>query len=559
MRLARYSPLFAAICFFSTVSIAPADAVFSPAAADTGLQQELNRIFNAPEWKSTWWGVKVVDLQTSNVLYELNADKAFMPASNMKLVSTAAALAALGPDFRYETRLYASGPMTSDGHLKGDLVIVGSGDPSISNRYSDDRFDDVSRETKASGAREPENAIRPILENWTKAIKGAGIRRIEGAVIADDDVFDDRPRAGSWQIDYYPEWYAAESSGLAMKDNAWDVVIHPGDKVGDPARLEVPLGTKYVTFRNQIVTTGPASSDARTTDGANGFWPDPEIVIERGLDNNEVTLSGTIVHGRPPFREWGAVHNGTLYGATLLAEELERQGITVDEGPKDIDDLPNKSARVNKQSLKLITTHKSPPLAEIARIINKPSQNFYADMVQRSLAPLLAGQPGSFAAGENAVRDVLTSAGVSSAALSELRMADGSGLSRQNRVTPSLMIEILAAMRRQPEPTREAFERSLPVMGIDGTLRTRLRHTPAEGAVHAKTGTIGSVRALSGYLNSADNRPLAFSMIANHYNVPTSHATQAQDQALLVLLKHSVGNTSSSATPTTADEAGNGN
>lgn len=516
------------------------------AASTAGtLQAELDAIFSAPEWVSSLWGVKVVDLDTSEVLYEKNARTGVMPASNMKLVTTAAALTALGPGYRYETKIYTNGPV-EDGVLKGDLVIVGSGDPSISGRYAQDRFDDASRKRRESGQVEPEKAISPILQDWAKAVKAAGIHRIDGAVIADDDVFDDRGRSSSWQLSYYQEYYAAESSGFAAKDNCWDVVIRPGEQVGAPARLEVPLGSRYVTFRNEVITTAPlyAAGNGTTTDTrAQGReYPDPSISISRTLDGNEVTLKGSIPLDQPAYKEWGSVHNGTLYGATLLTDELERQGIPVAGGARDADDLQDKAARVAREKLQPVHTHLSPPLSELVRIVNKPSQNFYADMLQRTVGVAVrGGNEGSFDKGERAVRDALTSVGVSAKELAELRMDDGSGLSRQDRVTPALMIELLAAMEQQPAPVVKAFRDSLPVMGVDGTLRTRLRGTPAEGKVQAKTGTIGGVRSLSGYLSTADNHRLAFCMIANNFMLPTRAATDAQDEALLVLLKARVG------------------
>lgn len=524
--------------------IALAGGVSARSISADSLQARLDAIFDAPLWKSSRWGVKVVDLETSRVLYERDAEKAFMPASNMKLVTTAAALSALGPDFRYETKIYASGDVGPDGTLKGDLVIVGSGDPSISNRFAKDRFDDASRRAKQTGEVEPEKAIVPILQEWAKAVKDAGIRRVTGSVIADDDVFDDNPRSGSWQLSYYPEYYSAESSGLAANDNCWDVVIHPGEKIGDPARLEVPLGTRYVTFRNNIITTGSTRSrrgDDSTSPSGRADWPDPYISISRTLDGNEVTLEGTIEIGRPPYKEWGALHNGSLYAATLFAEELDRQGIEVTQGPVDCDDLEDKAQRLVREKFRLLHTHLSPPLSELVRIVNKPSQNFYADMIQRTLGVHVGGSEGSFRSGARAVRDALTSMGVAAEHVAELEMADGSGLSRQDRVTPNLIIGLLTAMDLQPEAVKKAFFDSLPVMGVDGTLRTRLRGTPAEKAVWAKTGTIGGVRALSGYLYSADNHKLAFCMIANNYTTPTSRATEAQDEALLVLLQTRVG------------------
>lgn len=468
------------------------------------LRGKLDQIFDAPAWKNAFWGVKIMDLKTSETLYERNAEKGFMPASNMKLFPTATALAVLGPDYRYETRLYACGPVTHGGILRGDVLIVGSGDPSVSGRYATD------------------TPTTMILRGWAEAVRKAGIRRITGAVIGDDDAFADAKLVGSWQLDYYQEWYAAESGGLTVNDNCWDVSVRPGRKPGAPAMIVPALPTRYVTFKNEILTTGPRPKGEG----------EAAITISRPLDRNEVTLGGYMPLDLKEQHVRGSVVNGTHYCATLLQEELKRQGVRVSGGALDADELTSKAARLLPGRCRLLHTHYSPPLSRIISFINKPSQNFYADQLLKTLGKVLYGT-GDFEHGEMAVRDFLTTAGADA---SMLRMVDGSGLSRHNLVEPRMILALLAFMASRPD--FHYFYDSLPVAGVDGTLRTRAKGLAAENNAHAKTGFINRVRALSGYVTSREGRLIAFCMMVNNYTVETKQANAAQDQAASLLAEY---------------------
>ncbi len=507
--------LFVGVTAWLTVpSLLPANEL-----ARSGLAKQLDQLFEAPQWRNAQWGVQIVDLDTSEVLYERQADKAFMPASNLKLYTTGAALKTLGQDYRFETKIYVNGPVRG-GVLRGDVIIVGSGDPSISGRYN------------------PDLPTTGILAQWARAIRDAGIRKIDGAIIGDDDCFDDEPRSGTWQLDYYQEWYAAESSGLAINENCWDVTVFPGPRVGAPARIQPTLATKYVTFVNEIITTTPTSKPDE----------DLDIAIRRPLDGNRVTLHGVIPLDHAPYKLWGSVYNGTLWTVTLLREELERQGVRVRNGAIDIDDIRDKERRLRRNDWRLVHTHVSPPLKQLVAIVNKPSQNFYADQLLKTLGYVRYGR-GSFEAGERVVREMLAAAGIDT---TSLRMLDGSGLSRQNLVEPRMTVGLLAYMAWQPEA--KAFFDSLPIAGVDGTLRKRLKGTEAEGKVHAKTGYIGRVRCLSGYTTTRDRHRVAFSMMVNNYTVTTSMANDTQDSATLLLVRYSAqeGGAYSNDEPVTA-------
>lgn len=470
----------------------------------------LDALLDSPTWRSVRWGVEVVDLETSKVLYARDIEKGFVPASNMKLYTTAAAATALGNDFRYRTNIWATGNLSPAGKLNGDIVIEGSGDPSISGRFC-------------------ATSTAQILKEWAATIKTAGIREITGSVIGDDDVFDDQCREGTWQIDAFSAWYGAESSGLAMNENCWDMTVKPGAKVGDPAQLVSHLPTAYLTFKNEIVTTTAKGKTAEALKDSGVSF----ITFSRPLDSNEVTLRGWIPADMEPYETSGSVHNGTLYTATLLTEELQRDGVVVSGGAKDIDDLNNKAQVRSANGRKLIHTHVSPPFSQILPMVNKLSHNFYADQVLKTLAARTR-HVGDFDHGRLAVRDFITSTG---AAADGFAMLDGSGLSRHNLVEPQMTMALLVFMYHQPG--FKAFFDSLPIAGVDGTLRTRLIGTPAQGICHAKTGTLARARALSGYIPSHDKHLIAFTMMTNDYTVDTQVVNDTQDAAILLMANYS--------------------
>lgn len=481
--------------------------------AQEPLAARLDKIFDEPQWRSARWGIMVKDLTTSEVLYQRDADKVHMPASNMKLYTTAAGLTAMGADYRFETPIYVRGDIDENGVLFGDVIVVGSGDPSISGRYSG-RYHTTDRTTTG------------ILEEWGKAIAAHGIKKVVGNVIGDDDIFDERSVDGTWALSYMAEWYAAENSGLAINDNCWDAYVIP-DAAGKTVQIGNILDTDYYQFNTSAVSLRPSRGDASTT-------PTEErgsVSLDRKPETNVIDLSGWVAEDSAPVKEWGSITNGTLFAVTLLKEELERQGIAVTGEAVDIDDMDrDAAARLKADRGAEVHRHVSPPLSEILATINKPSQNFYADMLLKAVGAHV-GNRGSWGGGEAVIKDVLTTAGVDA---STFRASDGSGLSRFNMVEPRQTVALLEYMR-----TRDDFGvylESLPVMGIDGTLKGRMAGTVAEGNVKAKTGTIGSVRALSGYLTAANGHDIAFSMMANNYHVPTSEATEAQNRAVLEII-----------------------
>ncbi|PKO20073.1 D-alanyl-D-alanine carboxypeptidase/D-alanyl-D-alanine-endopeptidase [candidate division BRC1 bacterium HGW-BRC1-1] len=499
------TPAFFFLRRFVAAAVAVATLAIIPgrtmATETVALGPQLDALFDDPIWSNARWGVKIIDLESSKTLYERDPAKGFIPASNLKLYTTAAALEYLGADYRFETKLYLTGALNK-GVLKGDILIVGSGDPSISGRYNDDT---------------PTTAI---LNQWVDAVRTAGIRRIEGAVVGDDDTFDESHLSGTWQLDYFQEWYAAENSGLAINENCWDATVTPGPRPGAPARVKLEIPTQFITVRNEVVTTAPS--------GKKGG--DPPVEFTRDYEENIVTVRGFIPADAAPFHIWGGVRNGTLYTATLLREALTRAGIKVARGARDIDDIKDKAAARAEDKRTLLTTHVSPPMSRIVAIVNKPSQNFYADQLLKVVGRA-AYNSGDYNSGERAVRDMLTTAGLEAAGL---QMHDGSGLSRQDLVEPRLTAGLLAWAATRP--WFQFYHDSLPIAGVDGTIRSRMKGSIAENVVHAKTGYIGRVRSLSGYTTTTANRRIVFSMMNNNYLTPTKAVNDAQDAACVLMM-----------------------
>lgn len=472
------------------------------------LHADLDAIFDEPKYANAFWGVRI-ERPDGRVLYERLAGKEFAPASNLKLFTSAAALELLGPDFAYETRLEALGTISTEGVLDGDLVIVGSGDPSLGAWHPDESRGSLW-----------------LLSEWVRRIREAGIRRIDGDIIGDGRCFTPDCYSPNWNYGDLPYWYATGTSGLAIEENCFRCVIRPGANVGDPASIEVNPRTDYIQVINQTRTVeagGPNTADST--------WQETE--------GNTVRFVGTIAMDKEAIHERGSVWDGPRYAAFLLAEALDREGIEVTGEAVNARSLPDAGRidGVEPARRKVLATIVSPPLRELIKVINKPSHNFFADQILRTLGAR-RGEAGSFEAGARVVREWLKTIGV--AQPETIQMYDGSGLARDDFVQPRQVCDLLRYMR-QSEKTGPPFIESLPIGGGDGTLSERLRDPVTNGRVRAKTGYISNVRALSGYIIIDGRDELVFSMICNQYTVPTREVNASQDQACRVMIDYVMG------------------
>ncbi|MBN1899960.1 D-alanyl-D-alanine carboxypeptidase/D-alanyl-D-alanine-endopeptidase [Candidatus Sumerlaeota bacterium] len=489
------------LCYCSRVQKAPVveqEKAVSISGPEEQLKQKIMDILDSNETQNAFWGVLIKKQGSSEPFFALNENKSLMTASNMKLYSTAPSFVLLGKDFRYETPIYHTGTIDASGTLHGNVIIVGSGDPSISGRYREGF------------------QTEQFLDEWAQAFQNKGVRVIEGDIIGDDDYFEDEEVEGSWQLDNLSYWYSAPSSALSINDNLYQFYMHPGNAPGETAQIESQLGTSYIQIQNDVITT---SSKVRTY-----------ISYRRETEGNKLRVWGAIPLGASKERIRGCVYNATLFSAFLVKEALEKNGVIVKGGAVDIDDLRNEEKERLRENLSLVHTHVSPPLSEILRIVNKPSQNYYADMLLKTIGRRFRGR-GSFGGGEEVVKDFLKLAGAPE--VENFTMADGSGLSRRNLVQPRHTIALLEFMARQPD--FKEFYDSLPIAGVDGTLRSRMAKPPLKGNVHAKTGHIGNVCALSGYWDDLNGQRWIFSFMCNHFTCWASRADALIDRALEVL------------------------
>lgn len=440
--------------------------------ASLSQKSRFDELFDTPSFTAARWGASVKSVESGAFIYRLDDTKAFTPASNMKLFTTAVALVRLGPEFRFATELYTNGEIR-DGILHGDLVVRGSGDPTLSTG---------------------------VFEKWAEQLRAAGIREIRGALIGDDNVFDDQYLGTGWSWDDAAFGYAAQISGLSFSDNSVGIEILPGRTIGGPAILKTAPDTGYVTVSNQVITAPPGN-------GPNA------LRFSREPGSNRIIVMGEISAQSPALYERISVHNPTHFAVAAFKEIMEAKGIHIAGDSVDIDDI---KMIPDYPSMKKIALHFSQPLYEIIRATNKLSRNIYAEQIFRTLGKVIGGE-GSTARSAAVVKETLSSMGIPTDAFA---VYDGSGLSRLNLATPLQIVLLLDAMAKHEY--FKYFYDSLPVAGVDGTLEWRMKNTGAEKNLHAKTGYFQQVRALSGYTTTKEGEMIAFSIMANnHLGSPT--------------------------------------
>lgn len=460
-------------------------------SANTGLnastRNAITAKLNKAEGKRGTAGCVILDLDSGETVLSHNANKALLPASNMKLVTTIAALEQLGTDFEFVTRILADGSV-KDGALTGDLCVIGGGDPNISGRFHND--DPLA-----------------IFKDWAAQLKKAGVTRVTGDLKFDSTLFGGEVYSEGWpQDEQYLKWYCAEVTALAFNDNCIGIRVIP-TRAGKPARIEVVPETAYVKIVNETTTAS----------GKKGA----EIGIIRQRDSNEITVKGKVYEQAT----WGystdvTVHDPARFAATVLKETLQREGITV-QGSIEPVTLTNEDAK----RCSILVEHRA-GLLQALQPINTNSQNLHAEMLFRQLGLRYAGK-GTFKTGQAAIAAYLREQGLLTDGVT---IEDGSGLGRGNNVTPTLLVKLLQKAAARDDFA--SFEASMAVGGETGTLEKRLTDKSVRGKVIAKTGYINGVRSLSGYLFVGERR-FAFSMLMNS----CVYTKQMQDEILEVLAK----------------------
>jgi D-alanyl-D-alanine carboxypeptidase/D-alanyl-D-alanine-endopeptidase (penicillin-binding protein 4) len=438
--------------------------------------------------------IDIRDLDTGKVLYEKNAATNVKPASTMKLFTTAAILDAEGQGGPpAATTVETGGRVDGYGRVLGDVYLVGRGDPNLSDRV------------------EWKEGKNPF-DQLAKDLKDGGIHRIEGRLIGYDGLFTDETIPDSWTAEDLVWSYGAEVTALSAFDSTLRLKIEPGEREGDPTRLTVEPLTDFMRIENRSLTSAEGVKS--------------NLTLTRALGSRHVVIEGTVPRAGEGWTGEVATPEPTLFATTLLAEALARQGIGVRDGVSS-------SRMTLPSSLHVLASITGPPVIEQIKVVNKESQNLHAETLLRRLG-LDVFKDASVESSLKAREAFLTAHNVR---VADTGMYDGSGLSRSDLVTARAEVDLLVAMARHP--LARAFRDSLPVAGVDGTLKRRMAGTKAQGRVFAKTGSIRHVNALAGYVDAISGRHLVFSIVVNHHTRPSREATQAMDDicALLVDLK----------------------
>lgn len=468
-------------------SCRPAVSGPAPIVASTGtngaLRAMIDSMTDTPAFANAHWGILIVDPTSGDTLYSRNAGKLFMPASNMKILTSAVALAHLGADYRYMTTFAARGTV-SEGTLSGDLVVIGRGDPSVSDHMLRD-------------------AMLP-LRAIADSIAARGIRRITGRVVAAGNAFPGPTLGFGWSYDDFEDSYSAPVDELLFNEGFSQIRVRGGARQGDPVQAEV-RPARTVTVVHSMATTGPEIRPDSAGRRAN------TLRVRKDSTTWAVVLEGQIGAGDTATIEVTHRDPNAAYLAAVR-EALRDRGVTVDESTSDT------TARLDT-----LATLSSPPLSEILKALMKPSQNQIAEMLFRTIA-LKATGVGRADSASVVVQRQLAQWGVNA---SETVVRDGSGLSRYDYISPRTTVRVLDAMRRSP--SFQVYYDAMPIAGVDGTIRNRMKGTPAQGNVHAKTGTLALARSLSGYVTTANQRMLIFSLLCNNWTTPVREVERVQD------------------------------
>ena len=446
------------------------------------------------------WGLLILDAKTGETLYQQNADRYFVPASNMKLFTTALALTKLGPDFRFHTTLETSGTI-ANGVVTGNVALVGRGDPNLSNR----KFPYNLKE-------EFDGPPEKILAELADGLVAKGVKGISGDVIGDDSYFPRQRYPSGWEIDDMVWEYGAAISSIVVDDNTVTLTLTPGEQPGGPVQASESPATPDFLVENDVVTSNP---DAKS-----------DLTLTREPGASLVVVKGTMPAKSSPRKLVLAVEEPAQHAAAVLKRLLEDRGVLVD----GIARAHHEAAKTPGDPV-VLAEHVSVPLGDAVKLINKISQNLHTEMLLRTVAR----QNGMWSTDDDlmkAPQDFYASAGIDP---DDVIQSDASGLSRHDLVTPRAIAALLQFAQKQP--WFEAYFNSLPVAGVDGTLEDRMKNTPAAGHIHAKTGSVEHVRTLSGFADTLSGRRLIFSFLSNNQAGKNHEAADALTGLCVAMLE----------------------
>ena len=529
----------------SLVAVSAISQSATPDATLADLQQQLSNHVSHPRFAAAMWGVKVVSLDSGKTLFEQNAGKLFSPASNCKLYTVALALDELGGDYRIRTSLFAASKPDRSGALKSDLIVYGRGDPTINARLNGG---DIFR------------ALQPLVA----ALTNAGVKRIDGDLVGDESFIHGSPYGSGWSWDDMNYYYGAEISALTLNDNTLQVVAKPGTSNGAPCQLSVVPATSYVVLSNRTQTVTSGRRD---------------VSFYRPIEENVIYVTGQMPLDATNYTDDVTMHNPAGMFVVFLREALTRNGIRVSGKTRTVSWLDRQVQPLDFDKLIELGAVESLPMRDIAREVQKPSQNLYTDLLLAHIGalaqaealdakstgvattrsatnaqavssgggspkvnpPQLNRQETSEDAGLRQLREFLSQAGV---ARGDVHFEEGSGLSRNNLTTPNATVALLQFMSKHAEA--DAYVKALPIAGVDGTLRNRMKNTPAANNVRAKTGTLRWANSISGYVTTAAGERLVFSVMLNRYAASDSeHSARTEIDKIAVMLAGFAGKTGS--------------
>ncbi|MBD1827854.1 D-alanyl-D-alanine carboxypeptidase/D-alanyl-D-alanine-endopeptidase [Microcoleus vaginatus GB1-A2] len=440
------------------------------------LGAQVDAIANRPEFSRSRWGILIQPLSSTDTLYSRDATKYFIPASNAKLLTTAAALQKLGADFRIKTSVYSG--------ENGSLYVAGRGDPSIAEAQ---------------------------LKSLAQQLKQRGITQAN-QLIGDDSYFQGSAVNPNWEWEDAQAGYGAPINSLIFNQNAIDLLLSP-QAIGQPLKVtfaEPKLANQW-QLQNNSVTVAQNESEF--------------IEVGREFDRPIIRVSGQLKVGGEPESAYVAVVNPANNFLQYFQQALAAEGIPVKQAL-----VASASRNLNQE----LATVESPPLAELVRETNRESNNLYAEVLLRLLGKVTDKMPqqqeDTGEMGLKELKTALTQLGVNP---NSYILADGSGLSRHNLISPEALVQTLRFMANSPAAS--IYRQSLPIAGESGTLKNRFNNTPSRVNLQAKTGTMSGVSALSGYIEVPNYEPLVFSIIVNQSDLSTAKMRSATDEIVLLL------------------------
>lgn len=469
-----------------------------PVAETTYVPQPVKQLLKMPYMRGATLALSVKDMQTGREVTAWQPHVEVSPASVMKTVTTATALEVLGEEYAFPTVLEYDGTIVN-GILDGNLYIRGSGDPTL-------------------GSRHLEGDATAFLLPWIKAIRKAGIKKIKGAVIADESCFDQQGLSWKWVNEDLGSYYGTGSYGITVFDNNYQLQLVTGDTASTPVIREIRPEINLV-FHNRL----QSASVQR-----------PEYYISGAPFSKERYLYGTVPANREPYIIKGDIPDPALFLAEYVTEYLKKQGIPITGKPACYRLLQEEGKWPCNARTELVTTC-SPPLKKIVRITNEVSQNLYADILLKTLGNLYEPQKpkyrSSFAKGAEMVSQYWAARGLD---ISSLWMYDGSGLAVTDKLTAGFLTDLLVYMHTSSK-SGNAFYESLPLAGKEGSVKNFLKGTPLQGAIRLKSGSMSRVRGYAGYVKQGEQE-YAVALFINNYSCEGTEISKAIERLLTALL-----------------------